>query len=416
MNQRKFVFFSAVTGNILEYYDFTVYSVFAAVIGKTFFPAASEFAQILLSLVVFAVGFITRPIGGILFGYIGDRYGRRISLIFSMLGMTVPTFAMGLIPSYAEIGYYAPVMLVLFRLIQGLCISGEGTGAAIFVLEHYNNMKPGFVTAAVHGTNITGSLIATFIGIAIGHFFPDIEYAWRFAFLLGGFMGIVGFYLRLRVTETPIFANLAEKKRTLKAPFIHVVKTAWPSMFLTFCVAGVTSSIVYMVKTYVVVFFTSVMHYPAPLPFYYSSYALFILMIAMPIAGYYVDRIGQVIVMRWSVIAVLFLAMPTLLLMSSDKVYNQILSLTMLGGLAGAMSGAAYIFVISLFKPEERFSGVAFSYNFGIAVFGGTSPIISRWLVEVTGLYYAPAFYIMTTATLFIFIMFIMRKLIRKIS
>ncbi len=416
MNERKFVFFSAVTGNILEYYDFTVYSVFAAIIGKTFFPAASEFAQILLSLVVFAVGFITRPIGGILFGYIGDRYGRRISLIFSMLGMTVPTFAMGLIPSYAEIGYYAPVMLVLFRLIQGLCISGEGTGAAIFVLEHYNNMKPGFVTAAVHGTNITGSLIATFIGIGIGHFFPHIEYAWRFAFLLGGFMGIAGFYLRLRVSETPIFVNLAEKKRTLRAPFIHVVKTAWPSMFLTFCVAGVTSSIVYMVKTYVVVFFTSVMHYPDPLPFYYSSYALFILMIAMPIAGYFVDKIGQVIIMRWSVVAVLLLAVPTLLLMSSEKVYCQILSLTMLGSLAGAMSGAAYIFVISLFKPEERFSGVAFSYNFGIAVFGGTSPIISRWLVEVTGLYYAPAFYIMTTASLFIFIMFIMRNLIKKIS
>lgn len=416
MNQRKFVFFSAVTGNILEYYDFTVYSVFWAIIGKTFFPASSEFAQALFSLGAFAVGFITRPIGGILFGYIGDRYGRRISLIFSMLGMTIPTFAMGLIPSYAEIGNYAPVLLVICRLIQGLCISGEGTGAAIFVLEHQNNMRPGLVTAAVHGTNITGSLIATFIGICIGHFFPNIEYAWRFAFILGGVMGIVGFYLRLRVSETPIFAGLAEKKRTLKAPFIHVIKTAWPSMFLTFCVAGVTSSIVYMVKTYVVVFFTSVMHYPDPIPFYYSSYALFILMISMPIAGYFVDRIGKVVVMKWSVVGVLFFAIPTLLLMSSDKIYNQILSLTMLATLAGSMSGAAYIFVISLFKPEQRFSGVAFSYNFGIAVFGGTSPIISRWLVEVTGIYYAPAFYIMSTASLFLIVMFVMRKLIAQIS
>jgi MHS family proline/betaine transporter-like MFS transporter len=416
MNQKKFVFFSAIIGNILEYYDFTVYMVFYSIIGKTFFPATSELAQTLQSLGVFAIGFITRPIGGIVFGYIGDRYGRRVSLIFSVLGMAVPTFSMGLIPTYEEIGFYAPLLLVLFRLLQGLCISGEGTGAAIFVLEHQNNLRPGFVTGLVHGSNIAGTILASFVGIAINNLFSDIEYAWRFAFILGGFMGMIGFYLRLRVSETPIFENLSEKKRTLKAPFIHVVKNSWRSMFLTFCVAGVTSSIFYMVKTYVNVFYKEVMHFSTTEALWYSTYAAFVLMIGIPIAGMVVDMIGKVKVMRIAVTSVVFLATPALIGMSSEEFIIRISSLTMLSLLAATMSGAAYIFVISLFSPEDRFSGVAFSYNFGITVFGGTSPIVSRWLVEATGLYYAPAFYIMGTSASFFIIMVLMKKLVSRIE
>lgn len=416
MNQKKFVFFSAIIGNILEYYDFTVYLVFFSVIGKTFFPASSELAQTIQSLAVFAIGFVTRPIGGILFGYIGDRYGRRVSLIFSVLGMAIPTFSMGLIPTYEEIGFYAPLTLVSFRLLQGLCISGEGTGAAIFVLEHQNNLRPGFVTGLVHGSNIAGTILASFIGIATNYFFPHVEYAWRFAFILGGFMGMVGFYLRLRVSETPIFENLSEKKRTLKAPFLHVVKNSWRAMFLTFSVAGVTSSIFYMVKTYVNVFYKDIMHFSTTTSLWYSTYAAFVLMIFIPIAGMVVDIIGKVRVMRLAVISVIIFAIPVLIGMSSENYFIRFSSITILSLLAAAMSGSAYIFVISLFSPEERFSGVAFSYNFGIAVFGGTSPVVSRWLVDLTGLYYAPALYIMSTAAAFLVIMSVMRSQLNKIT
>ena len=136
-------------------------------LGKVFFPSSSATVQMLSSLAVFAVGFLTRPIGGIVFGYIGDIYGRRVSLIISMLGMTVTTFAMGMIPGYDTIGIMAPILLVCMRLIQGLCISGEGAGAAIFVLEHYGNLRPGLVAGIVNGSNIAGTLIASFVGIFI---------------------------------------------------------------------------------------------------------------------------------------------------------------------------------------------------------------------------------------------------------
>lgn len=415
MSKPKSVFLSAVLGNILEYYDFTVYSVFSTVIGRTFFPGESEFIQIIASLGVFAVGFLTRPIGGIVFGYIGDKYGRRISLIISMLGMTIPTFTIGLIPSYEDIGYYAPLILVFMRLIQGLCISGEGAGAAIFILEHHQNLRPGFTAGLVHGSNIAGTLIATLVGIIIEQYFFNVEFAWRFAFLLGGFMGMVGFYLRLKVSETPIFKMLAEQKKILKAPFTHVIQTAWRSMFLTFCVGMVASSVLYLVKTYVNVFYHTIMHIDNTIALIYLSYASFIAMISMPLFGGAADIIGKFRMIVIASIAIIILALPTLLLMSAPEVWQQIISLTVLGILGGGISGTAYIFIISLFTPEQKFSGVAFSYNLGIAMFGGTSPIISTWLVKTTGLFYAPSFYIMATASIFLIVVYIMRDVIKEL-
>ncbi len=415
MNKRRSIFLSAISGNVLEYYDFTVYAVFIVAIGKAFFPVNSDFVQLIASLGVFAVGFLTRPIGGIIFGYIADKHGRRVSLIISMLGMTIPTFTMGLIPSYSEIGYYAPAILVLMRLIQGLCISGEGAGAAIFILEHYQNLRPGFTAGLVHASNIAGTLLATLVGIMFSIFFPALEFAWRFAFILGGVMGIMGFYFRLRVSETPIFVMLAEKKKTLKSPFFHVIKTAKKSMFITFCLGACASSVVYLVKTYINIFHCNVLHFDETTARAYLAYSSVIMMITMPLSGYISDHIGRFRMITCSAIAIVVLALPCFILLSCEDSLRQLVALTMLAMLGGAIAGTAYIFIISLFTPDQRFSGVAFSYNLGIAMFGGTSAAISRWLLELTGLYYAPAFYIMLTSSMFLLVIYFMRYTIREL-
>ncbi|PCJ29047.1 MAG: MFS transporter [Rickettsiales bacterium] len=415
MNKRRSIFLSAISGNVLEYYDFTVYAVFSLAIGRAFFPGDSEIVQVFSSLAVFAVGFVTRPIGGIIFGYIADKHGRRVSLITSMLGMTIPTFAIGLIPDYSEIGHYAPMILVMMRLLQGLCISGEGAGAAIFILEHYQNLRPGFTAGVVHASNIAGTLMATLVGIALATFMPDSEFAWRFAFILGGVMGIIGFYFRLRVSETPIFIMLAEKKKTLKAPFIHVIKTAWRSMLITFCLGGFASSVVYLIKTYINIFHCNVLHFDDVTARAFLAYSSVIMLLTMPLSGHISDSIGRFRTITISSIAVLVLALPCFMLLSCTDMLRQMLALTMLAVLGGMVAGTAYIFIISLFTPEQRFSGVAFSYNLGIAMFGGTSAAISRWLLEVTGLHYAPAFYIMLTATMFLTATYFLRHTIREL-
>ncbi len=412
--KRKSIFLSAVSGNVLEYYDFTVYAVFSLTIGKVFFPESSHSAQILSSLAVFAVGFVTRPIGGIIFGYIADRYGRRVSLITSMIGMTVPTFIIGLIPAYSEIGYYAPIILVIMRMLQGLCISGEGAGAAIFILEHYENLRPGFTAGVVHSSNIAGTLLATLVSIILSMVIPDVEFAWRLAFLLGGVMGLVGFYFRLRVSETPIFTMLAEKKKTLKAPFFHVIKTAKKSMFITFCLGACASSVVYLVKTYINIFHCDVLGFDDITAKSYLAYSAVVMMITMPISGYISDHIGRFKMIVIAASAVVILALPCFMLISCEDMLRQLIALTILAMLGGSLGGTAYIFIISLFTPEQRFSGVAFSYNLGIALCGGTSAAISRWLLEATGLYYAPAFYIMLTSSVFLIVVYLMRDTVRK--
>ena len=293
MNKRRSIFLSAISGNVLEYYDFTVYAVFSLAIGQAFFPSGSQVIQTLSSLSVFAVGFIMRPIGGIIFGYIADKYGRRVSLIISMLGMTMTTFTIGLIPGYSDIGYGAPVLLVIMRLIQGLCISGEGAGAAIFILEHYQNLRPGFTAGIVHASNIAGTLLASFVGIILEQLLPGLEFAWRFAFILGGIMGIIGFYFRLRVAETPIFEMLAEKKRTLKMPFMHVIRSSWPAMLITCCLGGSASSLVYIIKTYINIFYCEVLGLDKTIALIYLSYSSVIMMFTMPLSGYISDHIGR---------------------------------------------------------------------------------------------------------------------------
>jgi MFS transporter, MHS family, proline/betaine transporter len=408
--QRRFVFVSAISGNILEYYDFTVYSIFSVVLGKVFFPEASEFVQILSSLAVFAVGFVTRPIGGILFGYIGDTYGRRISLICSMFGMTCTTFAMGFLPGFNSIGITAPILLVVLRLIQGLCISGEGAGAAIFVLEHFGKLRPGLITGLVNGSNITGTLLASLVGILI-HLYCDCTDSWRYAFILGGIMGIFGGYLRLKTSETPIFKILAKKKKTLRSPFLAVLKDSWHFMILTACVGGFASSVVYIVKTYVNVFYLDIMHLESSVSLLYVSYASFVLMICMPIAGAISDYLGRSRTLKIAAIMVFVFTAPIMNFMGSENITYQILAITGLGVLGGAMSGGAYIFVISLFEPRERFSGVSFSYNLGVAIFGGTAPMISRWLVQKG---YSPALYLMFVSLVFLAAMQIMSKSIKS--
>lgn len=414
MGKSKSIFLSAISGNVLEYYDFTVYSIFSLAIGRAFFSGDNEYVQILSSLAVFAVGFVTRPIGGVIFGYIADKYGRRISLITSMLGMTISTFIIGLVPEYSQIGYLAPIILVLMRLTQGLCISGEGAGAAIFILEHQQNLRPGFTAGLVHASGIAGTLCATLIGILLSVLMPDTDFTWRFAFILGGIMGIAGFYFRLKVSETPIFTMLAEKKKTLKLPFIHVMQTAKKSVFITVCLGGCASSIVYLVKAYSIVYLCNVMHYSDTTARSYLAYSAIVMMISMPLSGYLSDRIGRFRMITYSAIAIFISVLPIFMLMSCNDMYKQLLALTMLAMLGGTIAGTAYIFIISLFTPEQRFTGVAFSYNLGIAVFGGTSAAISRWLLEITGLHYAPAFYIMFTSSAFLIVIYCLRDSIRK--
>ncbi len=415
-NDRR-IFISAIAGNVLEYYEFTVYAVFAASIGRFFFPAQQEFTQVLYSLGVFSLGFVTRPLGGIFFGMIGDRFGRKVSLVISMLGMTIPTFIIGVIPSYEYLGIYATLILVLMRLIQGLCISGEGAGAAVFILEHKKNLKPGLTASLVHAANIAGTMLASLVGFFLGKYSSFEEYNWRIAFILGAFMGSIGFYFRLKVAETPIFLALAEKRDNLRYPFFYMIKNSYKSVFVTFCLGACASSIVYFMKSYINIYYGTFLKYSTTSStglLFFSSCSM---MLFMPLSGYISDRFGRLKAIQIFSILVFVSIFPVLFTMSLCP-YNIFLQMSMLfliAACAGLISGSAYIFIISLFSSKDRFSGVSFSYNLGVALCGGTSAYVSSLLVKKTGLTYAPSFYIMVVSGIFLVILFSMKKTISQI-
>ncbi len=406
MHNKNKTFLAAVTGNILEYYDFTVYAVFSCEIGKSFFPDQSELVQIINSLAVFAVGFVTRPIGGVLFGYIGDNYGRRLALILSMIGITIPTIIIGLCPSYYYIGIISTIILVIMRLLQGLCISGEGAGAAIFVLEHFHKLRSGLVTSLIQCANIAGTILATLIGLLINNYLGDYNNAWRLAFLAGGVFGLFGFYLRLKVAETPIFEEMRkERKQTnYKSSFFKVVKNSWFKILVALLCGAMASSVVYLIKSYINVFYKAILHYDNIIALKYLLYTSGMLVLFIPLFGMLADRFNSNKVITVNSILNLIFIYPIMNGIASEDGYIRLISLTALALAAASLVGVAYIFILNTFSAAERYTGVGFGYNLGIALFGSVTPMVSTWLVHKTGIYASPALYIITIICLFLII------------
>ncbi|QEK39754.1 MFS transporter [Candidatus Sneabacter namystus] len=404
LRRPKSIFLAAIAGNVLEYYDFTVYIAFSLDIGRVFFPYNSDLSQVLYALAGFAVGFIARPLGGIFFGYIGDKFGRRAALLCSAFGMTFATFGIGVLPSYHAIGKISSVLLFCFRVVQGFCISGEGTGTAIFVLEHNNSRKTGLISGLVHGTNIAGTFLATLVALGLRCYLGDFEHFWRIAFLFGGVCGFVTMYLRMRVSETPIFRKMQVIKRKKRYSLFSIMRSSWRKMILTCATGAMASSVVQIIKGYVYVYYQNIMNLSSEVSLLYMMYASLFLIVSMALWGHLIDRFGGIKILILSALMIIVFSIPALTLMSQPEMASHILALTLLGIVAGAASSSAYSFVITLFEPSQRFFGVSVSYNLGIACFGGTAPIISRVLVDYMKDVSSPAYYMMAVSLGFLLI------------
>ncbi|WP_083827714.1 MFS transporter [Rickettsiella massiliensis] len=214
--QKKILLLTGL-GGALEFYDFIIFVFFAKTLGTLFFPNTDPFASLMASWTFVAVGYLARPLGGMILGHLGDRFGRKRSFIVTLIGMAVPSFLIGLLPSYQAIGLYAPVLLVICRLCQGFFMGGELPGALVFITELTPQNKRAWVCSLIFlGVN-AGSLLGSFLSTWILHHFSVEEllaWGWRIPFLFGGILGVVGFYLRRRLNETPFFYHSPETTKT----------------------------------------------------------------------------------------------------------------------------------------------------------------------------------------------------------
>lgn len=387
------IVFAAIIGHALEFYDFTIYAVFAVKIGQLFFPSDSEVAQILASLGVFAVGFFMRPLGGVLFGHIGDTHGRKTALVISVVGMAIFTFIIGLMPDYHTIGIAAPIILVLCRLAQGLCVGGEGAGASIFVLEHLRDMRPGFIGGIVNAALTLGILLAILTGMILNHYFAGDENTWRYAFIIGGFAGLFGLYIRMSIDETPVFEEIQENHQTLELPIREVFRTNMRGVILCALAGALTGASAYYVMTFINIFLTSIMEMPAATALYYSAFGNILLIFMLPLMGIFSDRAGYTRTMSMGCIMIFLFATTAIKMLASADPISMHVAIFMMALIAATVYAPLYPFMLKLFTPEQRYSGIACSLNIGIALFGGTCTMISIWLVSYTGLKYSPAFY-----------------------
>lgn len=393
MQNRRRAIFAAMIGNALEYYDVMLYGFFAAMLAPLFFPSSSPAASMAASLGAFAAGFLMRPLGGILFGHIGDRYGRRPALAFSILLVTLPTLVIGLLPTYSQIGIAAPIILVICRLLQGLCVGGEYSGAVIFVVEHSQKGRESFAGSILTATGFFGGFIGTLLGaFCTSATMP--EWGWRIPFLIGTFIGIIGYYIRTNVDESPAFSQAQQTRTIIRVPLKEVVFKKTRNLL---CTIGIGSSV--LVPLYVVTVYLSTLLSQQKIDtsqiMLFNSIITVLWMLFLPCMGMVADKVGIQKIMTIAYLTAIVLAYPLFYLLEKAPSFYSILFIQVILSLIGiAFSGPASALLTKLFPVEERYSGIGFGYALGGAFLGGTAPLILTTLVNWTGSPSAPAFYL----------------------
>jgi len=403
MTQKRRVIVPAILGNVVEYYDFGMYAIFAPIIGSTFFPGNTESDRILLAFLVFAIGFFMRPLGGLIFGHIGDRFGRKISLNISIVGMALSTFTIGVLPGYSQFGITATIILIIVRMVQGICIGGEGSGSAIFIIEHFSKKSLGIIGSVVMASNVFGNLLSVIVAIFITKTWGVDEFTWRYGFILGAIMGIYGSYARSKSAETPIFHEIKQKKKLLRTPIRDVIGNKRKALGLIVALAAAATSASYIIRAYMNTFFLKIMGYPADQSLYFCCFCLTGLILFLPLFGFLAEKVGQRTFLKFAAVGIMLVAIPVFKMISNPAMDARLVycGLFIMSITTAAILAPAYPCAIKMFPPELRFSGVALGWNTGNAIFGGTTPFIATLLAERFSVI-GPAYYLIFTSAIFI--------------
>lgn len=409
MTTKKKVLATCVLGNALEFYDFTLYGVFAVIISQLYFPSSDPLVSVLASWGAFAAGFVMRPFGAAVFGYVGDKFGRKRALSLSILGMGIPTLLIGVLPTYASIGVVAPIALILFRLIQGLCTGGEYNGAAIFALEHVGKNKPGFTGGLITGSCVIGAMLATGLGALVMKS-GDPEYFWRFTFVFGGAISFIGTYLRRRVAESPEYEEASQIPVASKSDTAIPVNS-FVVCFLIGCLNGALSYTLFgflnsYLKSYIGVSMVNAMTL--------NIIGLCCFMISAPVTGLIMDRFGKSFYFPMACLFVIGAVSSAFFLIQGGSLGLIITAQILLGIATGCIAGPQHGFVQTLFPVKSRYKGISISFCAGMAICGGTAPMILTFLIEKTSNLYMPAFYISVLASLLFIAVMLSRKKIKN--
>lgn len=383
--QSTIVGIASLLGTTIEWYDFFIYGTAAALIfNKIFFPAFDPITGTLAAFATYSVGFFARPLGGIVFGHFGDRVGRKSMLLATLLLMGVPTIIIGLIPSYEKIGYWAAVILVLMRIVQGLAVGGEWGGAVLMAVEHAPAGRKGFF-GSLPQTGVAPGLILSSLAMAAVAKLPEADmltWGWRLPFLASVLLLTVGWFIRIRVAESPDFEKMKKSGQEVKLPVVHVVKH-YPWALLK--VAGARMAEVtwfYTVATFALSYGTMQLGLPKSLMLNAIIIGAVIALVAMPLSGILGDKIGHKRVFSIGALAICFFGFPFFRLLAGGQAWMVYLAMAIaIGGIYSLLYGSEGNLFSAQFPAEVRYSGISLAVQVSGAIGGGLAPMVATWLL-----------------------------------
>ena len=383
-------------GNFMEWFDFAIYGYVAAIIGAQFFPSGDPTAEMLSSLAVFAVGFISRPFGALILGPMGDRLGRRAVLIVTVLGMGVITASIGLTPSYATIGVAAPVIIVILRLLQGAMVGGEWTSAAAYIGESAPKRHRALYASLITGTAGLAFLVGT-ITAALLNASMDEEalssWGWRLPFIASIVMAAIAIYIRRKLDDTPVFEEL-ERKRAADEVETTSFGVKARAFVLTLAFAGVFGVSLYYFITYANNHLSGVVGFDRLTALLVTGAAMVFYIGFNPLVGIWSDRIGRKPVLITGVIGLLVWAAPAFMLMNTGNPFLAFLGLVVFAFFVACCAVMNNVLLVEVFPASVRSAGSAIGYNVAYALLAGPGPLIAAALVANTGSLVSPAFYV----------------------
>ncbi|MHA3904097.1 MFS transporter [Castellaniella sp. WN] len=384
---------AATVGTLIEWYDYALYGAAAGlIINKLFFPNLSEASGILAAFATFAVGFVARPLGGVLISHIGDKFGRRPALILTIMLMGGATVAMGLLPTFAQIGIWAAVLLVLFRLIQGFGAGAELAGAVVLVAEYAPPRRRGFYTAIVNAAPGGGILLATLSFLAISALPEDVllGWAWRVPFLLSGLLFAVALYIRKRLDETPEYTAAVEKANAQSmqqhTPLKELFAKGRKELICGFLSVTGHNANAYILAAFALSYLINTVGMSRSESLLAVTISTMVAIVSVPLMGALSDRIGHAKVFSLGALFAILFAFPFFWMLDTGNLAIATLAMSLLYGIGyGAMAGAQGVFLSELFETRYRFSGLALARELNGALVAGPTPFIAAALVNIAG-------------------------------
>ena len=397
MIKKRKEYIAYILGTVLEWYDFSLFGALSIVLSSLFFPDSNHLNSLLATFGAFASGFIMRPVGGVLFGYIGDTFGRKRATIVSIFIMTISTVLIGALPTYWQCGLVAPFMLVILRMVQGLSAGGEYPGVTVILWESADKKDKTFLSSF----SVSSSLLGMVAGSVVGFIFTTIfspttlyTWGWRLPFLLSIVLGVVGVYLRLRIEENEVFKKALQMKTLVQNPLLLLIKQYKKNLSLAIGLFAVNVVFFYTIFIYFPVYLMKFYKISMQAMLFINSTNMLLSVVLLPIAGKLSDKIGSAKVMLFSATVFVIFSYPFFVLYLSESllfIYIGQLLLTILATLFIASVPAT---LVVLFPVEVQYTGVSLGMNIAAISFGGVAPLISTFLVYVTHNHLAPAFFV----------------------